>query len=73
MLCVICCTAPQGPAFRLPSRTLSPGLPVMMLCFPKESTTNVEGLDSPVIAKGHISAVPTSMEVALADYHGGML
>jgi len=44
----------------------------MMLGFPKASITDIKGLDSPVVAKGHINAIPTSMEVALADYHGGM-
>jgi len=39
----------------------------MMLGFPKASITEIKGLDSPVTAKGHINAVPTSMEVALAD------
>ena len=44
----------------------------MMLGFPKASITDIKGLDSPVAAKGHINATPTSMEVALVDYHGGM-
>ncbi|DBA83740.1 TPA: hypothetical protein ACH3X1_006271 [Trebouxia sp. C0004] len=63
---------PKGPAFRLPSQSLIPGLPVMMLGFPKASITDIKGLDSPVAAKGHINAIPTSMEVASADYHGAM-
>jgi len=44
----------------------------MMLGFPKASITDIKGLDSPVAAKGHINAIPISMEVALADYHGRM-
>ena len=69
---VICFTGPKGPAFCLPSQTLFPGLPVIMLGFPKASITDIKGVDSPVAAKGHINAIPNSMEVALADYHGGM-
>ena len=72
VFCVICCTEPKGPAFCLPSQTLFPGLPVIMLCFPKASITDIKGLDSPVAAKGHINAIPNSMEVALDDYHGGL-
>ena len=74
VFCVICCTGPDGPAFRLPLQNLLPGLPVMMLGFPEASITDIKGLDSPVAAKGHINAIPTipSLEVALADYHGGM-
>ena len=66
------CTGPEGPAFRLPSQSLLPGLPVMILGFPEASITDIKGLDSPVAAKGHINAIPASMEVALADYHAGM-
>ena len=72
-LYVICCTGPEGPAFRLPSQSPLPGLPVMMLGFPKASITDIKDLDSPVVAKGHINAIPISMEVAVADYHGGMI
>ena len=72
IFCVIYCTGPEGPAFCLPSQSLLPGLPVMMLGFPKASITDIKGLDSPVAAKGHINAIPASMEVALADYYGGM-
>lgn len=69
---IILLKGPKGPAFRLPSQNLLPGLPVMMLGFPKVSITDIKGLDSPVAAKGHINAIPISMEVALADYHGAM-
>ncbi|DBA95900.1 TPA: hypothetical protein ACH3X1_001434 [Trebouxia sp. C0004] len=69
---IILLKGPKGPAFRLPSQNLLPGLPVMMLGFPKASITDIKGLDSPVAAKGHINAIPISMEVALADYHGAM-
>ena len=72
VFCVICCTGPKSPAFCLPSQTLIPGLPVIMLGFPKASITDIKGLDSPVAAKGHINAIPNPMEVALADYQGGM-
>ncbi len=43
----------------------------MMLGFLKASITDIKGLNSPVTVKGHINAVATSMEVAVADYHGG--
>ena len=44
----------------------------MSLGFPEASITDIQGLDNPVAAKGHVDAKPTSMEVALVDYHGGM-
>ena len=72
VFCVICCIGPEGPALRLPSQNLLPGLPVMMVGFLKASITDIKSPDSSVAAKGHINAIPTSMEVALADYHGGM-
>lgn len=69
---IILLKGPEGPAFRLPSQNPSPGLPVMMLGFPKALITDVKDVDSPVAVKGHIKAMPISMEVALADYHGAM-
>lgn len=51
---IILLKGPEGPAFRLPSQNPSPGLPVMMLGFPKALITDVKDVDSPVAAKGHI-------------------
>ena len=44
----------------------------MILGLPKASVTDIQGLDSPVAARGHVNAIPTSVEVALADFHGGV-
>lgn len=44
---------------------------MMMLGFPKAPMTAVEGVTSPVVAKGHIFATPPSCEVAVADCPAG--
>ncbi|KAL0020152.1 hypothetical protein WJX77_009434 [Trebouxia sp. C0004] len=51
---------PEGPAFRLPLDGLCPGLPVMMLGFPEAPRADVEGLSTPVAAKGHTIQHPWS-------------
>ncbi len=69
-----CCVAgPAGPALRWPtSDSLVPGIPVLMLGFPEAAQTGIKDLECPIAAKGHVCATAPSMEVAVADYHGGM-
>jgi len=49
------------------------GTPVLMLGFPQAPLEALRELKDPIAAKGHICANTTSLDVVIADYHGGML
>lgn len=63
---------PEGPAFHRQTKAFSPGTPVMLLGFPEAPQAEIDGLKSPIAARGFVNAISPTSEVAIADYHGGM-